>query len=263
MPNQRDDDRRRRGWGRPDDQRGMRYPDYPDDERGPRRFDDDRGRYRGDDLRSVGSPGIGGGTGHRFDQGRGEREPDEYSRYGRERMGGIGDEDWSPAQSDVERMGRGWGGGVAEGTGGGAGGGRGYDMGQVGRGYGRGYGGRFGGGHAGKGPMNYQRADERIREDVCDMLTDDDHIDASQIEIQVRGGEVTLTGTVASREMKRRAEELAERQRGVKDVHNQLRIARERERERDRDREREAGDGGRTEERPRNGLLPGRQHHPS
>src|SRR6185503_8363040 len=33
--------------------------------------------------------------------------------------------------------------------------------------------------YAGRGPRGYQRTDERIREDVCDRLTDDPRIDAS------------------------------------------------------------------------------------
>ena len=33
--------------------------------------------------------------------------------------------------------------------------------------------------HRGRGPRNYKRADERIREDVCDCLTEDAYIDAS------------------------------------------------------------------------------------
>ena len=82
-------------------------------------------------------------------------------------------------------------------------------------------------GHSGKGPMNYQRPDQRILEDVCDCLTEDDDVDASQIEIKVDKCEVTLTGTVPSRDMKRRAEELAERVRGVKDVHNQIKVKQE------------------------------------
>jgi osmotically-inducible protein OsmY len=31
----------------------------------------------------------------------------------------------------------------------------------------------------GRGPKNYQRSEERIREDVCDRLSDDYLIDAS------------------------------------------------------------------------------------
>jgi DNA replicative helicase MCM subunit Mcm2 (Cdc46/Mcm family) len=47
----------------------------------------------------------------------------------------------------------------------------------------------------------------------------------NRIEVAVTGGEVTLTGTVESRRMKRHAEDLAESVRGVRDVHNQLRVA--------------------------------------
>lgn len=39
---------------------------------------------------------------------------------------------------------------------------------------------------AGKGPKGYKRSDERIREDVCDCLTDDRHVDASGIEVKVK-----------------------------------------------------------------------------
>jgi BON domain len=77
---------------------------------------------------------------------------------------------------------------------------------------------------AGKGPKGYVRSDERIREDVCDCLTDDPHLDASSIEVEVKNGEVTLSGTVDSREAKRHAEELIDRVSGVKDVQNSLRV---------------------------------------
>jgi osmotically-inducible protein OsmY len=76
----------------------------------------------------------------------------------------------------------------------------------------------------GRGPRNYQRSDERIREDVCECLTQDDQIDASSIEVLVKDGEVTLTGTICERGDKRRAEDLAEGVSGVKDVRNNLRM---------------------------------------
>lgn len=79
---------------------------------------------------------------------------------------------------------------------------------------------------AGRGPKGYQRSDDRIREDVCDRLTDDPDIDASDIEIAVSRGEVTLSGTVREREDKRRAEDLIERISGVNEVHNMLRVNR-------------------------------------
>jgi osmotically-inducible protein OsmY len=40
----------------------------------------------------------------------------------------------------------------------------------------------------------------------------------------VRDGEVTLTGTVDARMVKRAAEECCDHVRGVKDVHNHLRV---------------------------------------
>lgn len=89
--------------------------------------------------------------------------------------------------------------------------------------------GAFGGGmqkglHRGRGPRAYTRSDERIREDVNDRLTDDSWLDASEIEVQVAKGEVTLTGTVNSRNDKRRAEDLADDVSGVKHVQNNLRV---------------------------------------
>lgn len=84
--------------------------------------------------------------------------------------------------------------------------------------------------HAGLGPRGYGRSPERIREDVCDLLTEDGLLDARDIEVKVEGSEVTLKGTVPDRPSKRRAEDLAERISGVVDVHNRLRIAEARER---------------------------------
>ena len=80
------------------------------------------------------------------------------------------------------------------------------------------------GGHRGKGPVGFTRSDEKIREQVCEMLTDDDHIDATHIEVIVKHGEVILTGMVDDRRMKRMAEEVAEHVPGVNDVQNQLRV---------------------------------------
>jgi osmotically-inducible protein OsmY len=77
--------------------------------------------------------------------------------------------------------------------------------------------------HRGRGPRGYTRSDERIREDVNDWLMEDRYIDASDIEVTVVAGEVTLTGTVESRDTMWRAENLAADVLGVKDVHNRLR----------------------------------------
>jgi hypothetical protein len=79
--------------------------------------------------------------------------------------------------------------------------------------------------HRGRGPRGYQRSNERIHEEVCDRLEAHGHVDASQIDVKVENGEVTLTGTVSDRRTKRLAESVAESVRGVVDVHNQLRLA--------------------------------------
>jgi len=76
----------------------------------------------------------------------------------------------------------------------------------------------------GRGPKNYRRSDERIKEDVNDRLSDDYYLDASDVEVAVENSEVTLTGTVNSRNDKRRAEDLAESVSGVTNVENRLRV---------------------------------------
>lgn len=130
--------------------------------------------------------------------------------------GGVEYEDWpdeGPFQSHVH------GGDPTDGT---------EDYGQIYRGRMRRYrrvGDRFmaePGPHRGMGPRGYRRSDERIREDVCDMLLEDGLLDASGIEVETHDGEVELKGTVASRRAKRRAEDLAETVYGVRDVHNRL-----------------------------------------
>ena len=78
----------------------------------------------------------------------------------------------------------------------------------------------------GHGPKNYVRSDERIREDICERLAYHPYVDATDIEVIVRDGEVTLAGTVDGRVVKRAAEDCVEHIRGVKDVHNHLRVRR-------------------------------------
>jgi len=78
--------------------------------------------------------------------------------------------------------------------------------------------------HRGRGPRNYQRSDDRIREDVSERLSDDARVDASEIEIMVQNREVTLTGTVRDRNEKRWAEDIAESVSGVTHVQNNLRV---------------------------------------
>ena len=79
-------------------------------------------------------------------------------------------------------------------------------------------------GFRGHGPMGYTRSDERILEDASDALTDDWGVDARQITVSVRDGEITLDGTVPSRRQKRRAEDCVEDLSGVRHVQNNLRV---------------------------------------
>jgi hypothetical protein len=78
--------------------------------------------------------------------------------------------------------------------------------------------------YAGRGPRNYRRSDERIEEDINDRLTNHGDLDATDIEVEVNNGEVTLSGSVDSRWAKRAAEDVAESVSGVKDVSNNLRV---------------------------------------
>lgn len=76
----------------------------------------------------------------------------------------------------------------------------------------------------GKGPKGFKRSDARIYEDVCEALFHDSLVDASEIEVAVKNGEVTLSGAVENRQMKRLAEDCAEKISGVIDVKNEIRI---------------------------------------
>ncbi len=79
-------------------------------------------------------------------------------------------------------------------------------------------------GHRGKGPKGYKRSDERINEDAHERLTDDAWLDASDINVAVSGGEVTLSGKVETSQAKHRAERIVEHINGVTHVQNNLRI---------------------------------------
>jgi hypothetical protein len=84
---------------------------------------------------------------------------------------------------------------------------------------------RPGGPHSGKGPRNYRRPDERVREDVCELLTKHPDIDGSEIEVSVDRGVVTLNGSVPDRRMKRLAEDIADCVFGVVDIDNHLGVS--------------------------------------
>jgi hypothetical protein len=80
--------------------------------------------------------------------------------------------------------------------------------------------------YAGRGPRGYVRTDERIREDVSQRLTEHGWIDASDIEVTVATGTVTLAGAVTTRSQKHLAEEVAVLVAGVIEVSNRLIVQR-------------------------------------
>ncbi len=71
-----------------------------------------------------------------------------------------------------------------------------------------------------------QRPDEAIWEDIHEHLTINPDLDATEIEIAVEDGDVTLTGRVDTREAKWLVEEIARGIAGVVDLHNRLKVAR-------------------------------------
>ena len=96
------------------------------------------------------------------------------------------------------------------------------------RGYGQPYGevGTRGQGQfRGRGPKGYSRSDERMTEDLNERLTDDALLDASEISVEVKDGVATLQGTVDSRWMKHRAEDIADACSGIRDVRNEIRVS--------------------------------------
>jgi osmotically-inducible protein OsmY len=107
------------------------------------------------------------------------------------------------------------------------------------QGQGRMWGNQYGGGfvssfqgpqmgqNSGRGPRGFTRSDDRIKEDIAERLTDHPELDATDLEIKVHNGEVTLTGTVSERWNRRLAEDLAESVSGVKQIQNQIRFQEE------------------------------------
>lgn len=76
----------------------------------------------------------------------------------------------------------------------------------------------------GMGPKNYQRSDDRIFEDICDRLLMHGQIDARDVVVDVKDGEVTLRGIVDTRSQKHMAERTAEDVYGVIQVNNDLKV---------------------------------------
>jgi hypothetical protein len=80
--------------------------------------------------------------------------------------------------------------------------------------------------HRGKGPQGYRPSDERLRENVCERLTDDPFIDATDVDVSVANGEITLSGSIETRRMKYAVEDLVADVPGVNVVHNSIQVRR-------------------------------------
>ena len=80
--------------------------------------------------------------------------------------------------------------------------------------------------HRGKGPKGYRPSDVRLAEIVCERLTDDPFVDARNISVDVKDGEVSLSGSVEERRQKYIAEDVVADVFGVSEVHNNLSVAR-------------------------------------
>jgi osmotically-inducible protein OsmY len=83
-----------------------------------------------------------------------------------------------------------------------------------------------GGSHAGRGPQFQRRSDDKIYEEVWELLTNSPDLDSSEIELHVESGGVTLSGTVDSRDAKWLTEDLVNSVTGVREVVNRLKVAR-------------------------------------
>lgn len=162
-----------------------------------RSWADDRSIHRGSDRdqnrvntweRQFGNPG-GFGTGMASSYGSGNYESSRFNRNESRDYGlGFGRDDMSGRQDFGQRE---W---------------------------------SYRGSHMGKGPKGYRRSDERIREEVSETLERDPWIDASEIEVDVKEGVVTLRGHIEDRRQKRMAEDCIENLSGVRDVRNELTV---------------------------------------
>jgi hypothetical protein len=218
---------RERGWGSPSRRRASRNPRWEDEERD--RASSERDSYfdfEGDAGERAFEPREDFSRRERdFGGGFRERDPEAWRRSGgrfepqRGSRFGEGREGWGPGRGFEQfedwqqprrfESGRGVYGGTPE---------REAEL----RG---GYPSRHGrGGYAGRGPKDFRRSDERLREEICEQLMADPDIDASELTVNVSDGEVTLEGSVEDRQMKRDAEDCAEGVLGVRQVHNRLRV---------------------------------------
>jgi osmotically-inducible protein OsmY len=78
--------------------------------------------------------------------------------------------------------------------------------------------------YRGYGPRGVRLADERLRLDICERLTDDSYVDASDMTVEVMDAKVLLRGSVATAFQRDRAERAAQAVPGVLEVEIDLRV---------------------------------------
>jgi hyperosmotically inducible protein len=83
-----------------------------------------------------------------------------------------------------------------------------------------------GGSNSGTSPRFNRRSDDKIREEILELLTNNADLDAAEVEVHVEGGEVTLAGIVESRDARWLTEDLVTSVAGVREVYNQIKVAR-------------------------------------
>jgi osmotically-inducible protein OsmY len=83
-----------------------------------------------------------------------------------------------------------------------------------------------GGSDGRQGAQFHRRSDDKIHEEIWELLSNNPDLDASAIELQVESGEVTLSGTVDSRDAKWLTEDLVTSVTGVREVTNRLKVSR-------------------------------------
>jgi hypothetical protein len=86
------------------------------------------------------------------------------------------------------------------------------------------------GGFGGVGPRGYKRPDVRIEEEVVQRLEDAEWVDATDVQVEVADGVVSLAGEVETSTERFAAEDIAAEVAGVVDVINRLHARRRRNR---------------------------------
>ena len=85
---------------------------------------------------------------------------------------------------------------------------------------------KTGGSQTGQSAKFHRRSDDKIHEEIWELLSHNADLDATDVELHVEAGEVTLTGTVPSRDARWLTEDLVNSVTGVREVNNRLKVAR-------------------------------------